>query len=282
MLNKKLKKEAIQELESQVRNYDNKFQSVVSNSEKLHKSRVKSIKHIEKVEKFVNSLANRPMDFDAKFKEIDINKRSFSNEVKKINKEQKVVEVKAGMQAGAGTAVGVGVAALGPSAAMAIATTFGTASTGTAIASLSGAAATNAALAWIGGGALAASGSGMAGGTAFLALAGPVGIAIGGVSIAGAGALAAKKNKKIAEKAEKETRKVKREISGLNKIDVSIESLSKRTSKFLNKNKDLFKGMNSTYPNDYRLFSDEQKEMIGALVNNTHSISKLIIKKAGE
>ena len=47
----------------------------------------------------------------------------------------------------AGTSLGVGVAALGPTAAMSIATTFGVASTGTAISTLSGAAATNAALA---------------------------------------------------------------------------------------------------------------------------------------
>ncbi len=51
---------------------------------------------------------------------------------------------------------------------MGIATTFGTASTGTAISSLSGAAATNAATAWLGGGALAAGGGGMAAGAAVL------------------------------------------------------------------------------------------------------------------
>ena len=62
---------------------------------------------------------------------------------------------------------------------MGIATTFGVASTGTAISALSGAAATNAALAWLGGGALAVGGGGMAAGNAFLALAGPVGCAIG-------------------------------------------------------------------------------------------------------
>lgn len=57
------------------------------------------------------------------------------------------------------------------------------ASTGTAISALSGAAATNAALAWLGGGALAVGGGGMAAGEAFLALAGPVGWAIAGVSL---------------------------------------------------------------------------------------------------
>ena len=83
--------------------------------------------------------------------------------------------------------MGVAVVTMGPTAAMGIATTFGAASTGTAISTLSGAAATNAALAWLGGGALAAGGGGMAAGNAFLALAGPVGWAIAGVSLLGAG-----------------------------------------------------------------------------------------------
>ena len=66
---------------------------------------------------------------------------------------------------------------------MGIATTFGVASTGTAISALSGAAAMNAGLAWLGGGALAAGGGGMAAGEAFLALMGPIGLAIAGVGI---------------------------------------------------------------------------------------------------
>lgn len=51
---------------------------------------------------------------------------------------------------------------------MLLATTIGTASTGTAIAGLSGAAATNAAMAWLGGGALSAGGFGVAGGATVL------------------------------------------------------------------------------------------------------------------
>ncbi|WP_407887820.1 hypothetical protein [Levilactobacillus sp. N40-8-2] len=71
-----------------------------------------------------------------------------------------------------GLVSGAGMAA--PTAAMALASTFGVASTGTAIASLSGAAATNAALALIGGGSMAA-------GTTFLGLLGPIGWGLGGV-----------------------------------------------------------------------------------------------------
>jgi len=71
-----------------------------------------------------------------------------------------------------GLVAGAGMAA--PTAAMALASTFGVASTGTAIASLSGAAATNAALALIGGGSMAA-------GATFLSVLGPLGWGLGGV-----------------------------------------------------------------------------------------------------
>jgi len=77
--------------------------------------------------------------------------------------------------AGAGTASGIAVNHLAPRAAMWVARTFGTASTGTAISSLSGAAMESASLAWIGGGALSAGGGGMAAGSAVLGLAGPIG-----------------------------------------------------------------------------------------------------------
>ncbi len=85
--------------------------------------------------------------------------------------------------AGAGLAAGASVAFMGPTAAMWVATTFGTASTGAAISTLSGAAATNAALAWLGGGAVSAGGAGIAGGNAFLAMTGPIGWTIAGATL---------------------------------------------------------------------------------------------------
>lgn len=100
----------------------------------------------------------------------------------------------------AGTAVGGLTAAFGSSAAMAIATTFGTAGTGAAISGLAGVAATNAALAWLGGGTIAASGGGMAAGSALLAAIGPIGWGIGAVSLIGGSVfLRSKNDKKIQE-----------------------------------------------------------------------------------
>ncbi len=85
--------------------------------------------------------------------------------------------------AGAGLLAVLPLQGFAPMSAMWIATTFGTASTGTAISALSGAAATKAALAWLGGGALSSGGGGMAAGSAFLAMAGPIGWGIGGATL---------------------------------------------------------------------------------------------------
>jgi len=67
--------------------------------------------------------------------------------------------------------------------AMWVATTWGTAGTGTAISSLSGAAASNAAMAWLGGGTVASGGGGMAAGAAVLT--GGAAIAIASVAVIG-------------------------------------------------------------------------------------------------
>ena len=81
--------------------------------------------------------------------------------------EYKKAEVKAAGKGAASVGSGVTVAALGPTVAMGIATTFGVTYTGTAISALNGATATNAALAWLDRGALAAGSGGMAAGSAF-------------------------------------------------------------------------------------------------------------------
>lgn len=112
-----------------------------------------------------------------------------------------------------GAAVAGGAFAMGgPAAAMAIATTFGTASTGAAISSLGGAAAANAALAWLGGGALAAGGAGMAGGATLLSFFGPIGWGIAGaagIAFVVSSSFKKKKNDKVIAEIREYTRKCK-------------------------------------------------------------------------
>lgn len=139
------------------------------------------------IQSLFDCIRNVPEEKMLKYEKLKVIRVNWKQQAEKIELEYKKAEVKTAGQGAAGVGAGVAVAALGPTAAMGIATTFGVASTGTAISALSGAASTNAALAWLGGGALAAGGGGMAAGSAFLALAGPVGWAIAGVSVVASG-----------------------------------------------------------------------------------------------
>ena len=162
MLNFDTKDKAIESLKRSIRNHESLRASVEDFSKLLFEQRQQAATEvIQDVENYVNTLANSPKEFDKAVAEYRI-------EVNRFHKTLQTLEVKAaeaaqvgGGIAVAGAAAGAGVVAFAPTAAMAIATTFGTASTGTAISALSGAAATNAALAWLGGGALAAGGGGI-------------------------------------------------------------------------------------------------------------------------
>ena len=135
------------------------------------------------IQQLFDTIRNVPNEQRLQYENLKEIRLNWKQQVEKIDSDYKAAVAKNAGAGAAGIGAGVAVAALGPTAAMGIATTFGVASTGTAISTLSGAAATNAALAWLGGGALAAGGGGMAAGNAFLALAGPVGWAIAGVAL---------------------------------------------------------------------------------------------------
>ncbi len=279
MLNAGYKKESMAELKQANFKYQNKYEITMNDIVTLHDYRVKSVHLIEKIEIYVNSIANRPKTFDREISETKINCKKFKEEIRTIELESKKVNVVSGSVVGAGAAAGAGVAAFGPTAAMAIATTFGTASTGTAIASLSGAAMTNAALAWIGGGALAAGGGGMAAGNAFLAMAGPVGWAIGGTALAGGGLLANSKNKKVALEAERKTREIKIEIEKLSEIDIKVKAVSKSINEMQAKLFNILGEFERLDNRDYLMFTDKQKDRLGVLINVTRSLSAKLCEK---
>ena len=173
MFNSSVRREAIEALKKTVTNHEAVREKTTHASERLFEQRRRAAREvIERVETYVNLLANSPKEFDKAVAEYRIEAGRFDRHVKRLEVEA-AQTTKVGSATGtAGAMAGIGVAALGPSAAMAVATTFGAASTGTAISALSGAAAANAALAWLGGGALAAGGGGMAAGST---LVGPCG-----------------------------------------------------------------------------------------------------------
>lgn len=242
----------------------------------LYRLRKSAVQAIDRIEIYVNMLANSPKQFAKDIADVKIDIKEFKEAIR-IEEENAYNNIKGASTAGAGLTVGGAIASLGPTAAMAIATTFGTASTGTAIATLSGAAATNAALAWLGGGALAAGGGGMAAGNAFLAMAGPVGWSIAGGFLIIGGTYSAIKNKNAAEQANKIAIEILQKINILRPKKIQLESLCKET-KDLKSALDISKIVN-TYPDDYCRFSNEQKRTLAALINNVQAMGKLINKR---
>lgn len=280
MLNNGFKKEAISNLESAHKRYEDRAAQVGKQSVQLMDLRKESSeKLIKEVESYINSLANTPKELDKSFTEYKASFSSFNLIINRINKDAVTANIQTGSGIGASVAAGVGVAALAPTAAMAVATTFGVASTGTAISALSGAAATSASLAWLGGGALAAGGGGMAGGSAFLALAGPVGWAVGGLLLAGTGIFSYRKNKRIGEEAIAKRKEIETFDSALKAALKEIDSLISLTNSHVQGVRQLLEKLLANQSQDYKSFTMLQKEEVGSLVNHINSLSALLNKK---
>lgn len=264
MFNNKLKKTAIENYKKEYDKHNSLVRQMNDAVMNLYSERKSASTAIKRVETYINTLANTPKEFKKEIGEISLSLKEFRDAVA-FEEKSKQANIKGAGIGTAGVASGTAVAALGPTAAMAIATAFGTASTGTAISALSGAAATNAALAWLGGGALAAGGGGMVAGNAFLALAGPIGWGIGAAAVIGGGIFAASQNKKAARQANEERVKIMKE-------NEFLRSRAQMISKIINSTKSLRSAIDLTavtnlYPNDYNLFTSEQKQKLAAIVN---------------
>lgn len=268
-------------LQSVVTEYNDAYTLMNDKGVQLFVERSRAVDTISFVESLVNSIANRPKSFDAEFEEIQTNRKKFTDSCEFANLELQEAR-KAATGAGAGLAAGASVAFMAPTAAMWIATTFGTASTGAAISTLSGAAATNAALAWLGGGALAAGGSGMAGGSAFLALAGPVGWSIAGATLLTSILIFTTKKTKLNKQKNEEIQAIKQNIELVREMDGKINVLLTETNSVRNGLNDMLKKALQLYGADYLSLTADQKQMLGALINNTKALAALFGKTIGE
>ncbi|MEX6702298.1 hypothetical protein ABS315_22295 [Peribacillus frigoritolerans] len=282
MLNSSLKKEAVKKLERAIDHYEKSSKTLQNNAVKLHNTRTFGVDVIGKVEEYINLLANTPKEFKKSFEIVRVNLASFKV-LSEISYDEIEMIKLAGGGAAVGVAAGVATAALAPTAAMAIATTLGTASTGTAISTLSGAAATNAALAWLGGGTLVAGGGGMAGGSALLALAGPIGWGIGAASLAAGGFFASKKNKETAIKADKERVEIVKSTRVLDATSTEIINLKSSTQSMATKlEQSLISFISNTkHVKSFTNFSQDERNSLRAIINNTESLSALFMKEVG-
>ena len=276
MFNNGYKKEALEKLDDQVKKYNQEYLLTMASITELHNDKQWAVKILKAYEKYINSISNKPKKIDKITSEVSVRRKDFESEVNGICIEGQNVDsnVKGGV--GTGVVVGTGVAAFGPTAAMAVATTFGTASTGTAIATLSGAAASNAALAWLGGGALADGGGGMAAGEALLAMAGPVGWAIGATAVIGGGLWASSKNKKVAKEAEEKTKEIIKSKHELKQINEKVKHEDKLLLAIIKGMRGDLKYLISLPERDYKKLTDEQLDILKSVINSAESLSKRI------
>ena len=266
------------EYELAVIEYNQTYTDLESGGIELYQSRLRSIDLLDLVTGLVNSIANTPKSFVEDIEEVSHKKRSFK-ESESFAREELDSARKSATSAGAGAAAGMAVASIAPSAAMWVATTFGTASTGAAISTLSGAAATNAAMAWLGGGALAAGGGGMAGGSAFLAMAGPIGWGVAGATLLTSIALFVKKQHEIAREKHEELLSVKRNTEALRETSAAIGALRAKTDVLREELSRSFMASCHLQGADYLSISDDEKLALGSLVNNAKSLDSLIVEK---
>lgn len=277
--NQKMNKKKVldEELEKAIAVYNKEYNILSDTGIALFYQRKKTIDLIDNVEFLINSIANHPKEFDKKIKEIKVIKNNFKQICDFTKKELEQVQ-KSAFTAGVGVTGGLAVTSLAPSAAMWVATTFGTASTGTAILALSGAAANSAALAWLGGGSIAAGGAGVTGGQALLALAGPIGWSIAGATLLTSIILLSNNKRKIDKEKKDEIEKIKTNTGKIVEQSNSIKILlEENNALYVNIVKNYQKAL-YIFNMDYTIMKEEDKFLLGSIVNETKAIAKSIEK----
>lgn len=258
--------------------YNGAYTSMVDKGLSLLRQRERSTDLIELIELLVSSIANTPKSFKTDFDDIRFRKAQFLSAAEFAQKELDAARQSAA-SAGAGFTGGAAVALIAPSAAMWVATTFGTASTGTAISTLSGAAATNAALAWLGGGTLAVGGGGIAAGSALLALAGPIGWTVAGATLLTSIALFTKKKQENREERQRELTKVRQNTADVTRRDAQITDLLRRTAALRELLVASYRHALQFFGADFRSLSTPQRSQLAALVNNTKVCAALLAQR---
>lgn len=233
-------------------------------------------KSLTSIQEQFDKIRNVPSEQKLQYEELKQIRLNWKQQADKIDKDYKNVTVKNAGVGAAGAGLGVAVVTMGPTVAMGVATTFGVASTGTAISTLSGAAATNAALAWLGGGALAAGGGGMAAGNAFLALAGPVGWAIAGVSLLASGLIFWKSK---SDKNHLENVFIAISERDIKSYELAIIELKERISRIIDENSKLTDAIGEieSFGLDYNKISEAQQYALGSYVNLMLSSTQLLV-----
>lgn len=281
MLNTEYREQAITDLEKACIEYSQIFSNALEEILRLYDAREKAVAVIKSVDIYATKLAHKPRNFSTAMEEIVIRYTGYEEEKRKVQPLESKTEAmeQIGKKSAVGAVGGMGVATSASQAALAVAMTFGTTSTGVAIDSLAGAAAVNSAFAWLGGGAVVAGGGGMAAGEMLLGLTGPVCWILGG-SLAGSLYSINKTNVDIAKMAEDSIDKIKKQVERIKEIIRQVRTwreetvqLSKNISRLLHRMK---------HKTDCNMLNEAEMNDLTALFNDTEVLSKLLSKKIEE
>ena len=231
----------------------------------LYMERTRAVDLIVHVENLINSIANHPKEFDTEIAEIKIHRETFTG-VCEFAKAELEAAKKSALGAGAGVAAGAAVVSVAPTVAMWVATTFGTASTGTAIS------------AWLGGGARAAGGGGMAAGNALLALAGPVGWGVAGVTLLSSIVLFSMNKLKMDKQKQEEIKSVAENTNVVQKTSAQIQTLLDEVLAWRENLGQQYEACLLGYGRNFMELPNDLQVRLGALVNNTKALSVLLGK----
>lgn len=279
LLNLDRKKRALEIHQRAVDKYNSTYEKLQSSGNRLYMKRKNVVPLIEDIEKLINSIANTPKEFETTLGKIRMERDQFlATDAYAEEAYKSTLKTGAGMVAG--VAGGAAVAGMAPNAMMWIATTFGKASTGVAISSLHGAPMANAAIAWLGRTILPglATGAGMNAGNALLALAGPVGWGISGLTIAASTAATGRKNRKIADAAVEEAEAITSAGAHLHEATAQIDQLFEETKLLQEKLSRQYEDCKTFQNADFTQLKEEHQLLLGTLVNNTLSLSSLLNK----
>ncbi|PPB48378.1 hypothetical protein C4K88_11505 [Arthrobacter pityocampae] len=261
--------------------YNVAFTAMTDKGTSLLRQRERSADVIELVELLVNSIANTPKSFETILGTVSAQKTEFLSAEEFARKDLEAAK-RSAAGAGVGFATGAAVAGVAPTAAMWVATTFGTASTGTAISTLSGAAASNAALAWLGGGALAAGGGGSAAGGALLALAGPIGWTVAGASLLTSVALLSKKKLETRAARQEALLAVKQNIATVERDEAQISDLLEKTTALRVELRNCYGAALASFGADFLSLPASQQGSLAVLVNNTKACAALLAERVDQ
>lgn len=261
--------------------YNASLEELTQACEDLYEVRCKSDSILSLTEELVNSIANSPKELRTELEKVEESRFGYQENLN-IAREQAAALAEAGIGVAAATAAGGVFAAGVPKAALSIASVFGKATTGKAISELSGYAAYKASAGWLARmtvGKVAPKlivGSGFAQGEAMLALAGPIGIAIGTATTAVSLARMSVKNKKTIHASVKEIQDIMKSRDSLCKRKSKVDGLKAETLRLMNSVRILLAKVEDCRDSDYRGLQQEKQFLLGTLVNSALALAKVL------